>query len=134
VYARHMRTFSPSERALILQYIDDHLSGALSLRELSAVIGLRPSHFKHLFKRTLGASVHQYVVRRRIDRAIDLLAQAGAGLGDVADAAGFADPSHMARWMRRVAGVTPSALLRESRLRNLWDHAAEGPDMQAEMF
>ena len=127
-----MRLFSPSERATILRYIDDNLAGALSLCELSAVIGLRPSHFKHLFKRTIGAPVHQYVIRRRIDRAINLLAGSGAGLGDVAEAAGFTDPSHMARWMRRIAGVTPSMLLRESRLRNLRNHASERSEVQAE--
>lgn len=129
-----MRKFSARERLTILHYIDEHLSGELSLAELSGLVGLRISHFKVLFKHTIGAPVHQYVLRRRIDRAIDLLSESGAELGDVAEIAGFSDPSHMARWMRRLAGVTPSSLVRNARLRNLWDHATERPDVQPEVL
>jgi AraC-like DNA-binding protein len=130
VYARRMRTFSARERSIILHYIDEHLASDLSLSGLCGIVGLRPSQFKALFRRSLGISVHQYIIRRRIDRAIGLLGESGAELGDVAEVAGFTDPSHMARWMRRLAGVTPSALMRDSRLRNLRDHPSERSEME----
>jgi AraC family transcriptional regulator len=69
-----------------------------------------PSHFKALFKQAVGLPVHQYVIRSRVDFAIDLLRDGKLPLSDVALQAGFANQSHMARCMRRVAGVTPGAV------------------------
>lgn len=126
-----MRPLSSRERTLILAHIDAHLDNRLLLGELCEVVGLRSSHFKALFKRSLGVSVHQYVIRRRVNRAAELLAHRGARLGDVAEAVGFTDPSHMARWMRRVAGVTPSEVARDARLRQLRNHAAKRSEMEA---
>jgi AraC family transcriptional regulator len=54
--------------------------------------------------------VHEYVMRRRVERARALLVAAAMPAGQVALAAGFAHQSHMARWMRRVLGVTPRAM------------------------
>jgi AraC family transcriptional regulator len=36
-------------------------------------------------------------------------------IADVAVQTGFANQSHLARWMRRVAGVTPTDVLRAAR-------------------
>jgi AraC family transcriptional regulator len=128
-----MRTFSVRERSILLRYIDDHLGANLSLSELCGIVGLRSSQFKALFRRSLGIPVHQYIIRRRIARAMGLLRESGAELGDVAEVAGFTDPSHMARWMRRLAGVTPSALIRDARLRNLRNHPSEGSEVESEV-
>jgi AraC family transcriptional regulator len=97
----------------VLEYIDTNLATSLSHADIAAVAGIGPSRLKVLFKRSFGASVHQYVIRRRIDYAVRLLAERGARVCDVAQQAGFSDQSHMARFMRRVIGTTPAALLRD---------------------
>jgi AraC family transcriptional regulator len=56
-------------------------------------------------------TVHRYVVRRRVERARTLLLQGELKASEVALASGFAHQSHMARWMRRELGLTPSELL-----------------------
>ena len=91
----------------VMDYIRDHLSHDLRLVELAAVANLSPSHFKSLFKQSVGAPVHQYVIRSRVEYAIDLLLNGKLRLSDVAVQAGFANQSHMARCMRRVTGLTP---------------------------
>ena len=100
---------------LVVDYMNEHITASLSLSELAAVAGLSPSHFNSLFKQSAGVTAHQYVIRRRVDRAVNLLSRAGARLIDVADQAGFADQSHMTRCMRRVVGMTPAAILRQYR-------------------
>ncbi|MBC5800339.1 MAG: helix-turn-helix transcriptional regulator [Candidatus Eremiobacteraeota bacterium] len=52
---------------------------------------MSPSHFKALFKQFAGMPVHQYVIRCRVQYAIDLLSRGCLPLSDVASRAGFAD-------------------------------------------
>lgn len=98
----------------VIDYIGEHLTQDLSLAELANVASMSPSHFKVLFKGSVGVPVHQYVVRRRVQHAIGLLVHENLAASDVALQAGFSDQSHMARCMRRVAGITPSVLVRHA--------------------
>jgi AraC family transcriptional regulator len=54
--------------------------------------------------------VHQYVLRKRVERAAELLARTQLSVCDIALQSGFANQSHMALRMRRVIGVTPGTL------------------------
>jgi AraC family transcriptional regulator len=99
----------------VLDYINENLAENFGLVELASLAGVSPSHFKALFKQSTGVPVHQYVIRQRVDRAVHLIVGGGARLCDVAQQAGFAHQSHMARCMRRVVGMTPADVLREFR-------------------
>lgn len=94
----------------VFDYLHANLASDLSLGELAAVGGISASHLKTLFKKAVGMPVHQYVIRRRVEYAAELLQSGSSSPADVALRAGFANQSHMARCMRRVLGVTPSTL------------------------
>jgi AraC family transcriptional regulator len=96
--------------ARVIDYIEAHLDQNLSLDQVAAVACLSPSHFKAAFRQTAGMPVHQYVVRRRVERARRLLAEGRVPIAQVALEVGFAHPSHLARWTRRLLGVAPKAL------------------------
>jgi AraC family transcriptional regulator len=95
----------------VTDYIEANLDGDLSLHLLAQIAGLSLSHFKTLFRHTAGLPLHQYVIRRRVERARLLLAQGDLPISRVALAAGFTHQSHMARHVRRLLGVAPSDLL-----------------------
>jgi AraC family transcriptional regulator len=99
----------------VVDYINDNLAMNLSLSELAAVVSMGTSSFKVLFKQTVGMPVHQYVVRQRVEQAMNMLAAGPANLNQVALSVGFVDESHMARCFRRVVGTTPAAIVREYR-------------------
>jgi AraC family transcriptional regulator len=94
----------------VVDYIDAHLDQDLTLAELAAVAAFSPSHFKALFRQATGVPVHRFVLERRIERARVRLLEGRLSVTDVALETGFAHPSHMARWMRRLLGVSPSQL------------------------
>jgi AraC family transcriptional regulator len=94
--------------ARVLDFVRDNIASDLSLAELAKIAGVSPSHFKTLFKQSVGMPVHRYVIRRRVEYAAELLQCGDAPLADVALQAGFANQSHMARCMRRTLGVTPA--------------------------
>ncbi|MBZ4399834.1 AraC family transcriptional regulator [Myxococcus sp. MISCRS1] len=96
----------------VTDYVETHLDEDLSLATLARVAAVSASHLKTLFKRSTGLPVHEYVIQRRVERARTLLLRGELPTGQVALEAGFSHQSHMARWMRRVLGVTPGDILR----------------------
>ncbi len=104
---------SKPQRRRVIEYIDSHLDADLSLARLAAVAGLGTTHFQALFKQSTGSPVHQYVVRRRVEHALRELRRGNRSIAEVAAATGFAHQSHLARWMQRLIGVTPAAVLRD---------------------
>jgi AraC family transcriptional regulator len=46
----------------------------------------------------------------RLERAVALMLTRRSGLAEIAACTGFADQSHLSRWVRRVYGVSPSHL------------------------
>lgn len=105
----------PKRRLLrVLEYVNENLAENLTLATLAEVANLSPSHFKMLFKQSVGLPVHQFVIRRRVDFAVDLLLRGKTRARDVALRAGFANQSHMARWMRRITGMTPGGLTHDA--------------------
>jgi AraC family transcriptional regulator len=106
------RTGRLSEASLrsVTDYVGDNLSGDLSLAEMAAATNLSPYHFARTFKRTTGLPPHRYVLRRRIERARELLEGTDLPIGEVAKRVGFASPSHFSQQFRRIVGVAPSDL------------------------
>ena len=91
----------------LLSYIEHNLSERLSLEAIANAGGLSVSHLKASFHKSMGMPVHQYVVRRRVERAALLLQEGNMSVSQIALEAGFSHQSHLARHMRRVLGVSP---------------------------
>jgi len=91
----------------VMDYIEQHLDRALTLRELAAFAGLSVFHFLRCFKQCTGMPPHAYVRERRIERAKQLLACGQAAIAEVAFRCGFSDQSSFARTFHRIVGVTP---------------------------
>jgi AraC family transcriptional regulator len=101
------RGLSKQQLQRVTGYIDAHLDEDLSLLQLAQVAGISASHLKTLFKRSMAMPVHAYVVRQRVNRAVELLRQGDLPASRVALEVGFSHQSHMLRCMRRVLGVVP---------------------------
>ena len=96
----------------IVEFVEENLDGELTLEQVADVAGMSIPHLTTLFRRTMGQSVHAYVMERRVQRARALLLEHRLSIAQVALETGFAHQSHLARWMRRLLGVTPSEILR----------------------
>jgi AraC family transcriptional regulator len=109
---RLRQTLSKPQLRRIVDYVEANLDAELTLPELACVAGVSVPHLTTLFRRTMGRSVHRYVVERRVQRARALLLSGEHAIAQVAFETGFAHQSHLARWMKRLLGVTPAELLR----------------------
>ncbi len=99
----------------VLDYIDANLDQPFTLDDLADRAGVSLTAFKAAFRLALNTPAHRYVVRRRSERARLLLLAGELAPSQVALEAGFSHQSHMARWLRRLYGVAPSAFSRRAR-------------------
>jgi AraC family transcriptional regulator len=91
----------------VLKKIRDEFIEGLSIDVLAKDAGVHPVHLASVFRRFQHESIGQYVRRLRVQRAAALLSNRAIPLSEVAQAAGFADQSHLTRVFRLHMGTTP---------------------------
>lgn len=106
---------SARQLSMLTEFIEANLDQKLFLADLAATAGISSTRLKSLFRNSTGSSVHQYVIRRRIEYARGLIATTAMPISEIALATGFAHQSHMASTMRRVLGQTPGEIAGPSR-------------------
>ena len=106
------RSLTPMRLRRVLSKIEDDLATPLTLRELAQTAGITCFYFSREFHLMTGYSPHQYVVRRRIQRAIRNLLETSSSVEVIAREVGFYRGSHMSRHMQRILGLTPNELRR----------------------
>jgi AraC family transcriptional regulator len=87
-------------------YVMENLDKPINVATLAGIAGRSPFHFTRVFTRSVGISPHRYIVHLRLQRAVELLRGGEAGFAEIAAHTGFADQSHLSRWVRRAFGVT----------------------------
>jgi AraC family transcriptional regulator len=97
-----------------IDYVEAQLDKPVSLADVASSAGLTRMHFAAQFRAATGLRPHEYLLRRRIERAQEMLAGTGMSLVDVALSVGFQTQSHFTNVFKRYAGQPPRAW-RESR-------------------
>jgi AraC family transcriptional regulator len=103
-------TLSNEVLGRIRDYVLTHLDESIEVTALASIAGRSPFHFTRVFARSVGVTPHRYVVHLRLQRATELIRHGRFGLAEIAACTGFADQSHLARWARRVYGVSLTQL------------------------
>lgn len=94
----------------VLRRIEDDLSGPLRLSDLAQMIDMSPFHFSRVFKAEIGETPARYVLRRRTERAVEMIRMSDATLAEIAFRTGFSSQSHMTRQVKTLTGLTPGAI------------------------
>lgn len=92
-----------------IAYINDNLSGKLTLNEVAGQAFLSPSRFRHLFVEQTGLQLRPYILWRRFLKVWEL-SMTGASMSEAAHAAGFADAAHLSRTSKKMFGFPPSQI------------------------
>lgn len=80
----------------------------LSLDEMAESVGLSTAHFARMFRKSMGETPHQFVLRQKIERAKSMLRAREARVLDVAVACGFKTQQHFAQVFRDLCKVSPT--------------------------
>jgi AraC family transcriptional regulator len=106
---------APWQMRRVRAFIDSNLHRSIHIRDLSAVAQRSPAYFCRKFKLAVGESPHAYVVRKRLERACQLMVTSAAALSEIALSAGFSDQAHLCRHFRGAFGQSPASWRREHR-------------------
>jgi len=93
----------------VLDYVEASLATKLRVAELAGLSEMSPYYFGKLFKQSTGLTVHEYVTRRRVQRATDLLKPDGVEISGVGAAIGIPDQSQFTRLFHKHTGIPPDA-------------------------
>jgi AraC-like DNA-binding protein len=114
--ARPSRTALPKWRLKrAFDFIEEHLAEPITLAEIAAYAGLSRMYFAAQFRAATGLRPHEYLLRRRIERAQDLLSLSCLTLVEVALSVGFQTQAHFTTVFKRFAGETPHQWRRQHR-------------------
>jgi len=90
-------------------------SEVLSVAQLASEAGYSVDHFSRVFLSITGLRPQDYLIKARIDRARQLLAESDLSIGEVATRVGFADIFYFSRLFRQRMGQPPSEFRRNLR-------------------
>ena len=89
-----------------IQFIHDHFLENPSLKEIAASVHLSPIYFHRCFKQTFRLTPHEYLMRRRMYHAWNLL-RSGVSVADVAARLKFGTSFYFSRAFKRFFRTTP---------------------------
>ena len=93
-----------------IDYIHNRLDGDLSMVQIASSVNTSPTYFARLFKQATGISLHQYVIKQRVEKAKLLLETTDLPISSIAAQVGFANPSHLTYHCKRQTGMTPGQI------------------------
>jgi AraC family transcriptional regulator len=97
----------PARERRVCEYIEKSPERDLSIEALAKIAGLSAHYFADRFHQSTGFTPHQYVSRRRVERAQHLLRNPELSLAEVAYRCGFTSQSQFTTVFRRFTGTTP---------------------------
>ncbi|MFM0757389.1 helix-turn-helix domain-containing protein [Paraburkholderia strydomiana] len=109
VSATRLREFSNRERKLLDEHLKDSVAYPLTVSELASLLKMSETSFLRVFKSSFGTTPWQYIMRSRLESGMNLLANSGKSITEIAAATGFSSPSHFSTAFARQFNVSPSA-------------------------
>jgi AraC-like DNA-binding protein len=91
----------------VADFIEANLAEPIRLQDLAEAAGLSRMHFAAQFRAATGLRPHDYVVRRRIEKAQELLRDGSIPLAQVALGVGFQTQAHFTTVFRDQVHETP---------------------------
>lgn len=97
---------------LAMDYIDQHITEELTLREVAAVSNMSTSYFSQLFRELNGFTAWDYITSRRIDLAQRLLISSNESIYSIALQSGFNNTTNFYKAFKKITGISPSVYRR----------------------
>ena len=90
-----------------IDYIQSHLAENLTVETIAANAGYSPSYFSHVFHKETGVSPYHFVVKSRMDYAMQLLQTTRLSVQDIAFQVGFNSIANFCYAFRKEKGMSP---------------------------
>jgi AraC family transcriptional regulator len=96
------------------EFLNDHYGEEIKIADVAREIGVHQMHLARTFRRFFGCTPGEYLRRRRIELASNLLLNSKKTLVEVALISGFSDQNSFTRSFKQNTGVTPAEFRRRN--------------------
>jgi len=100
------------DMAEVEAYVDSHYLDAISLETIARHFMVSKEHLSRAYKQRTGSNVTDAIVRKRMERARELIAIEGISIKHAAELTGYADIAYFYRVFKKHYGCTPGELRR----------------------
>ena len=90
------------------QYLDEHISDKVELKDVCRHAALSESHFLRTFRQAFGISPYKYLIKRRLEESAKLLETNNYSVSEVASRSGFSDIFSFSKAFKKEFSVSPS--------------------------
>ncbi len=104
------KTDIPPQNYAILQalfYIEQNVGNKITLEELCEFVGYSVFHFSRLFKKEVGVSPYEYIIRFRMDLAKHLLITTNKSVKDISKQCGYANEINFFILFKKYESMSP---------------------------
>ena len=98
----------------ILRYIDSNLLNINDVKEISDSLSYSRYYVSHLFKEKLGVSLKEYMTRRKIDVAKDMLCDERISISAIAEKLKYESTQSFSKMFKKHTGITPGQFRKSS--------------------
>jgi AraC-like DNA-binding protein len=88
-------------------YMEQHFAEEISVKELAQKIHMTPYAFIRLFKRQVGVTPYEYILKTRITKARIMLEQTDLSVTEISEQVGFRNVNNFIRKFKMLANTTP---------------------------
>lgn len=98
--------FSPLIRSC-REYVETHIFERIRLADMAVSAGYTESYISRTFKKETGESLFDYINRRKVELAKEILRGTAISVSELSDRLAFASPSYFGSVFRKFTGMTP---------------------------
>ncbi|MBU3093294.1 phosphoenolpyruvate hydrolase family protein [Clostridium sp. CM028] len=91
----------------VQEYVSENYMNDISFLDLATVAHVSRSYLSSLFKKKIGCSFPQYIVKFRINKAVEILERENIQLSELASLVGYHDYSQFSKMFKKYKGLSP---------------------------
>ena len=100
---------------LACEYIEKNYRENINLNKISNYVSLSKNYFCNIFKKEVGITIWDYLIRIRMEEARRMLLETDLKTYDISEKTGYDDPSYFGRLFKKYTGFTPTEYRESSR-------------------
>lgn len=109
-------TCEPEYMSEIVSYVEHHFLDTECSQNIASMFYLSPSHFSRQFKAATGFTLHDYILRKKIDWAKNRLLESNLTITAISDELNFSSSSHFSNVFKKYTALSPLEFRNKMRL------------------
>lgn len=91
----------------VKRYLEQNCSENITNKEIGDEFLYHPNYINRLFKKSTGETVHSYITRVRLKKALNMILESDCQIAEIADRCGFSSYAYFIKCFREKYGVSP---------------------------